>query len=69
MCNVYFVQVLDNQTRLIPDNDLNELSNNQQMSSINLKPVMKYLYKNGKLETLLNNKDGLSDEVLENRLG
>ena len=70
-CNVYFVQTLDNETLLIPDDstsvtDSMELAEEALKAStkINLKPIMKYIFKDNKLEDLIKKQDAkLESEI------
>ena len=61
-CNVYIVQLLNNETRLVPEE---KLSGSDQ--KLNLKPVMKYLFKDQSLVDTM--KDSTENESCEKQIG
>lgn len=75
-CNVYFVQILDNEAVINPEtqnsepnqNEAKPTTSNKEKFSINLKPIMKYAYDKDNLEDLMK-KEGMEHKDLENRPG
>ena len=64
--NVYAVQVLDNETRLVPDEIVPESASNPENKKpikINLKKIMEYFYDNEKLIDITKSDDSLESKT------
>lgn len=63
---MYAVQVLDNETRLVPDEIVPESASNPENKKpikINLKKIMEYFYDNEKLIDITKSDDSLESKT------